>query len=274
MFVRKLLRILLVFVLVAAALAAGGFLWLKSSGLPQRAGGAPLSGLQAPVEVRWDRWAMPYVRAASAADATAALGWLHANDRLFQMEISRRAAAGRLSELFGERALGFDKKVRRLRIHAAAEKLVATASPESRDLLAAYARGVNAWIAGHESDLPPEFRLLGSKPEAWRPADSMGIVFLMARQLSAIFEPNEEELFGFLREFGADRARELAGTPQAQIADEVNRLAGETEAAGEAAAVTPEGSGLGSNNWAIAPGRTAARSALIANDPHLGLGIP
>ena len=274
MFLGKLLRFVLVVVLLIAALGAGGFFWLKSRGLPQREGEAALAGLGAPVEVRWDRWAMPYVRAASAADATAALGWLHANDRMFQMEMSRRAASGRLSELFGERALGFDKKVRRLRIYAAAEKLVAAASPESRELLAAYAGGVNAWIETHQGDLPPEFRILGARPEPWRGADSMGIVFLMARQLSAIFEPNEEELFGFLREFGADRSRELAGTPQAQVFDEVKRLADETPAAGQPVGSNPEGSGLGSNNWAVAPGRSAARSAMVANDPHLGLGLP
>ncbi|MBP9824764.1 MAG: penicillin acylase family protein [Thermoanaerobaculia bacterium] len=274
MFLGKLLRFVVVVLLLVAALAAGGFYWLKSRGLPQREGQAALAGLQAPVEVRWDRWAMPYVRAASAADATAALGWLHANDRMFQMEMSRRAASGRLSELFGERALGFDKKVRRLRIYAAAEKLVAAASPESRELLAAYASGVNAWIETHQSGLPPEFRILGARPEPWRGADSMGIVFLMARQLSAIFEPNEEELFGFLREFGADRARELAGTPQAQVFDEVKRLADETPAAGQPVGSNPEGSGLGSNNWAVAPGRSATHSAMVANDPHLGLGLP
>ncbi len=274
MFLRKILKVLVVLVVLAAALLGGGFLWLKGRGLPQREGGAVLAGLGKPVEVRWDRWAMPYVEAASAADATAALGWLHANDRLFQMELSRRAAAGRLSELFGERALAYDKKVRRLRIRAAAEKLVASASPESRALLAAYARGVNAWIAAHPHDLPPEFQLLRSHPEPWQPADSMGIVFLMARQLSAIFEPNEEELFGFLREFGADRARELAGTPDAKIFDEVKRLAGEIPAAGEPVGGTPEASGLGSNNWAVDSARTATHSALVANDPHLGLGLP
>ena len=274
MFLRKLLRLLLLVFLVAAALVAGGYYWFKSQGLPQRQGAATLSGLRGPVAVRWDQWAMPYVQAASAADATAALGWLHANDRLFQMEVSRRAAAGRLSELFGERALEFDKKVRRLRIYAAAEKLVTDASPESRELLAAYARGVNSWIEANRRDLPPEFRLLATAPEPWRPADSMGIVFLMARQLSSIFEPNEEELFGFLREFGVERARELAGTPQAAVTDEVKRLADETPAAGEPAEANPEGSGLGSNNWAVAPGRSASRTALIANDPHLGLGIP
>lgn len=274
MFLRKLLKVLLVLVGVAAAVAGGLFMWLKAGGTPLREGSAVVAGLHGPVDVRWDRWAMPYVQATSAADATAALGWLHANDRLFQMELARRAAAGRLSEIFGERALGFDKKVRRLRIRAAAEKLVAGASHESQGLLAAYASGVNAWIASHKNDLPPEFRLLRLRPEPWQPADSMGIVFLMARQLSAIFEPNEEELFTFLREFGADRARELAGTPQAAVADEIKRLADETQAAGEPVGGNPEASGLGSNNWVVAPGRSATHSALVANDPHLGLGLP
>ena len=274
MFLRRLARFVVIVVLLIAALVTGAFFWWKSRGLPQRDGGATLAGLRAPVAVRWDRWAMPYVQAGSAVDATAALGWLHANDRLFQMEISRRAASGRLSELFGERALGLDKQVRRLRIYAAAEKLVAAAAPESRELLAAYARGVNAWISNRNGNLPPEFRLLGAVPEPWRPADSMGIVFLMARQLSAIFEPNEEELIGFLREFGADRARELAGTPLAQVFEEVERLAAETPALGESVGSNPEGSGLGSNNWAVGPGRSASRSALVANDPHLGLGLP
>ena len=274
MLLRKIVKIFLLVVGFAAALLGGGFLWLKSGGLPQREGDAVLAGLQAPVDVRWDRWAMPNVQAASASDATSALGWLHANDRLFQMEISRRAAGGRLSELFGERALEFDKKVRRLRIRSAAEKLVASASPESRDLLAAYARGVNAWIAAHRNDLPPEFRLLRTRPELWQPADSMGIVFLMARQLSAIFEPTEEELLGFLREFGVERARALAGTPQAQVFDEVKRLADETPAAGERVGGNPEASGLGSNNWVVASARSASGSALVANDPHLDLGLP
>jgi penicillin amidase len=274
MFLRKFLKVSAVVVLVAAALGGGGFLWLKSRGLPQREGTVALAGLRRPVDVRWDRWAMPFVRADSAADATAALGWLHANDRLFQMELSRRAAAGRLSELFGERALEYDKKVRRLRIRTAAERLVAQASPESRELLEAYASGVNAWIEAHRGNLPPEYRLLGTRADPWEPADSLGIVFLMARQLSAIFEPNEEELFGFLRAFGSDRARELAGTPGAQVFEEVQRLADETPAAGEPVAGNPEASGLGSNNWAVAPGRTASQSALVANDPHLGLGLP
>jgi penicillin amidase len=217
---------------------------------------------------------MPYVAARSVEDALAALGWLHANDRMFQMELQRRAGAGRLSELFGERALEFDKKVRRLRIRRSAARLVDSISAESRKGLAAYAAGVNAWIASRGADLPPEFRLLRARPEPWSPADSLSVVFLMARQLSAIFEPNEEELFVLLRAFGAEAARELEGDLDAPVFEEVARMAAETPSAGEEVEAVKEGSGLGSNNWAVAPSRTASRSALVANDPHLGLGLP
>lgn len=261
-------------VLLVAAAAGGTFLWLRGSGTPQRGGRAELAGLRAGVDVRWDRWGTPYVAAGSPADGLAALGWLHANDRMFQMELQRRAGAGRLSELFGERALEFDKKVRRLRIRRSAERLVDTISAESREGLVAYAAGVNAWIVARGSDLPPEFRLLRARPEPWSPADSLSVVFLMARQLSAIFEPNEEELFVLLRAFGPDTARELAGDPDAPIFDEIARMAAETPSAGEGVEAVEEGSGLGSNNWAVAPARSATRTALVANDPHLGLGLP
>ncbi|MGE0641240.1 MAG: penicillin acylase family protein [Thermoanaerobaculia bacterium] len=274
MFVRKLLARSAWTLLVLALVAVAAFWWLQSRGRPQRSGESVLSGLASPVEVRWDRWGMPYLRAGSSLDGARALGWLHANDRMFQMELSRRAAAGRLSEIFGERALEFDKKVRRLRIHRSAEKLVLGASNESRATLAAYAEGVNAWLATRHGDLPPELRLLRVKPEPWTPADSMGIVFLMARQLSAIFEPNEEELFVLLRAFGEERARELAGDEDATIDEEVVRSARESRAAGEDPEARPEGAGLGSNSWAVAPSRSADRSALVANDPHLGLGVP
>jgi penicillin amidase len=173
MLLRKLLKWTGILVLAVAFAAAGAFLWLRASGRPQRPGKAPLAGLAAPVQVRFDRWGNPFIQGASTSDALAALGWLHANDRLFQMELSRRAAAGRLSELFGERALEFDKKVRRLRIRRSAERLVEVASPESRAALTAYASGVNAWIEERGSDLPPEFRLLRAKAEPWNAVDSI-----------------------------------------------------------------------------------------------------
>lgn len=270
----RLLRALALTVLAAVLLAAAGFAWLSSSGRPRREGTVRLAGLAAEVEVGFDRFGVPALAAGSALDAAAALGWLHANDRLFQMEVTRRAATGRLAELFGERALGFDQRVRRLGFPKALERLLEGASPETRALLEAYARGVDAWVAARGADLPPEFRLLGKRPEPWRAADSVGVIFVMARMLSPVTEPDEEDAFRFLRAFGAERTRDLLGASDAVVFDEIAALARELPSRPEELGHRAEGNGLGSNNWAVAPARSASGRALVANDPHLGLGLP
>jgi acyl-homoserine lactone acylase PvdQ len=270
----RLLRILAGLVVVAALVGAAAFLWLRASGRAQRSGEAAIAGLGGRVEVRFDAAGVPFVTAGSARDAAAALGWLHANDRMFQMELTRRAAVGRLAELFGERALGFDRRIRRLGFPAANERLLAAASAGTRELLEAYAGGVNAWLEARGGDLPPEFRILRHRPEPWRPADSVAVIFVMARTLSPVTDPPEDDYFRFLRAFGPERARELAGDADAVIFEEVERLARELAAAPEALGRRAEGSGLGSNNWAVAPARSANGRALVANDPHLGLGLP
>lgn len=270
----KILRGAAIAALVLLAAAAAGFLWLRLRGLPQRQGEAALAGLAAPVDVRFDRFGVPTVSAASALDAFAAVGWLHANDRLFQMELSRRAAAGRLAELFGERALRFDRRMRRLRFRRTAELALERTSPETRRALEAYAAGVNAWLAARDGDLPPEFRLLRFRPEPWTPVDTLAFVQMMARNLSPIDDPPENQYFGFLRAFGAERARQLAGDPDAEIFAEVAGLAVRTPVERKEVGSRAESSGLGSNNWAVAPARSADGHALVANDPHLGLGLP
>jgi penicillin G amidase len=250
------------------------FAWLRRSGRAQREGTAIVAGLAAAVEVRFDAAGVPAIRAGSTADAMAALGWVHANDRLFQMELTRRASAGRLAELFGERALGYDQRMRRLGFGDAAERLLAAAAPETQELLVAYAAGVNAWLAARGSDLPPEFRILRRSPEPWRPADSVGVIYVMARTLSPVTDPPENELFRLLAAFGPERARELATDPAATVFDEVAALAAASARAPAEVGERAEGAGLGSNNWAVAPARSSSRAALLANDPHLGLGLP
>ena len=270
----KILRGAAIAALVVVVVAAGGFLWLRSRGLPQRQGEAALAGLAAPVEVRFDRFGVPTVSAASTLDAFAAVGWLHANDRLFQMELSRRAAAGRLAELFGARALRFDQRMRRLRFRRAAESALERTSPATRRALEAYAAGVNAWLAARKGDLPPEFELLRCRPEPWTPVDTLAFVQMMARNLSPIDDPPENDYFGFLRAFGAERARQLAGDPDAVVFEEVAALAARTPVERKELGARAESAGLGSNNWAVAPARSADRHALVANDPHLDLGLP
>lgn len=271
---RRVLRAVAVVLLLLLVTAVALALWLRGGGRAQRSGEAVLAGLAETARVRFDAAGVPSISAGSARDAAAALGWLHANDRLFQMELSRRAAVGRLSELFGERAVGFDRRLRQLGFPATAERLLAGASSETRQLLDAYAAGVNAWIRQRGGDLPPEYRLLRHRPEPWRPVDSVGIILVMARELSPVLRPPEEDHFRLLRAFGAQGARELAGDADAVIFDEVIELAARLAPRHEPIGERPEGSGLGSNNWAVAPARSATGRALLANDPHLGLGLP
>src|ERR1700712_3973626 len=164
----KVLAAIGVIVLLLAALVVGG-LWLTVPGTSQTASVPALSG---PVDITYDADWVPRVHAGSEADAAAALGFLHARDRMFQMELMRRAASGRLSEIAGTTTLPIDRMMRTLglRQHAVAD--FATLPPNTLALLAAYARGVNAWIDLKGRFAAPEFLVLGA-PEPWEPADSL-----------------------------------------------------------------------------------------------------
>lgn len=267
-------RVAVALVLVAVVAGAALFLAWRRSGRPQRHGAARIARLAAPVEVRYDARGVPAIDAASAADAMAALGWVHANDRMFQMELTRHAAVGRVAELFGERAVDYDRRIRRTGVRRMKERLYAAAGEPTKALLEAYASGVNAWLEARGSDLPPELRLLGHRPEPWRPDDSLAVIAVMARSLSPVLAPPEEELFRLLRAFGPERARELAGDPDAEIFPELVELAASTPAPPAELDERLEGADLGSNNWVVGRSRTASGSALLANDPHLGIGLP
>ncbi len=170
--------------LLAGLAAAGvGWLWLRGS-LPQFDGEMPLSGLSAPVEVVRDRHGVPHILARSEEDALFALGFVHAQDRLWQMEMNRRIGAGRLAEVLGADALDTDRLLRTLGLHRRAEASLAHLAPESRQRIAAYVRGVNAWLEARDGLLPPEFLILGFEPETWRAADSLVWPKVMALDLA------------------------------------------------------------------------------------------
>ncbi|HEX6202074.1 MAG TPA: penicillin acylase family protein [Thermoanaerobaculia bacterium] len=263
--------------------AAGGFWWWSRGGRPQRTGEAT-APVAAPVTVRWDARGVPYVEAASEDDLAAALGWLHANDRMTQMELGRRLAAGRIAELVGAAAVPVDTESRRMRFRAGAERLWNDAGPESRRWLIHYARGVNAWLAARGGDLPPGLRLLGGprfEPEPWTPLDSLSFVFLMGQDLSFWAGRPEEERFRWLAALGEERVRDLLGG-ELHVPEEILELAAAAAAppalAGRSAAAGGGSGGdvgsPGSNNWALAGERTASGAPLLANDPHLPLALP
>lgn len=178
-------------VLVALLLlaAGGGYAFARRS-LPQVSGELVLPGLRAPVTVYRDKWGVPHIEAQNEHDLYMAQGYVVAQDRLFQMDLTRRAAAGRLSEVIGPSQLETDKFFRALNLRRAAEASVAAYQPWARELLEAYAAGVNAFIAEATAQkrLPIEFTLLGYVPEPWSPVDSALIGKIMAYDLGGNFE--------------------------------------------------------------------------------------
>jgi penicillin G amidase len=181
---RTALRLLLSILAIALVLFATAVWWLVYRPLPQLDGKAKLPGLQAEVTVERDNWGVPHIRADSLEDAVEAQGYVVAQDRLWQMDILRRASRGQLSEILGKATLKIDRDFRNLNFGRAAERDLQLMSPESRRLLEAYARGVNQFIAQHQETLPMEFALLKYKPQPWQPTDSLVLTGYMYRTLT------------------------------------------------------------------------------------------
>ena len=279
---RALLIVLAIVLVILIALPLGSYLWLRGS-LPQTQGRTTVAGLDGSVEIVRDQWGIPHIFAATDHDAFLALGYVHAQDRLWQMEMNRRIGAGRLSELLGEATLDIDKFQRTLGYYRAATGDYAAWGERSRGALDAYAAGVNAWIAeGHI--LPPEYLLLGAQPEPWTPIDSLVWEKMMSWDLGGDYEM--ELLRRQLGEaLGPERAAQLLpGYPQdgVLILPAGVEPAAWEQTAGDLLALDSRlqielgrgGREIGSNNWVVAGSRTESGLPLLANDPHLGTSIP
>ncbi|NKB88218.1 MAG: hypothetical protein GKS06_08365 [Acidobacteria bacterium] len=268
----------------ALLISVAGAWWVAAfvrSGLPQREGQALLRELTGEVTVHFDEWAVPHVQAQSVADLARAIGYLHANERLLQLELGRRMASGRLSEVVGDIALPSDRYYVGLGMRRYAQAHLASAGAETRQVLDAYAEGVNAWLASRDGDLPPELRVLGVRPAPWRPIDSIYLQLQLAHDLSffqGIPELGRLELLGSL---GPERFADLTGLgPEHQHpALATLELGGETPAGPSLPRLAalpwfPPIESPGSNNWALGRTRTAESRAIVANDPHLPLSLP
>ena len=198
--------------LAAALLVVGlcvlGAWWKIRGALPTLDGTARVEGLKEGVIVDRDTWGRPWIRAKSQDDLVVAQGYVMAQDRLWQMDLLRRAAGGDLSEIFGGVALNFDKENRTLGMHEAAERAVGESSPEIRGLLENYARGVNDYIAERQGRLPVEFTLLGYKPREWTPADTFLISLYMYKTLTSTWTAKLNRQW-ITERVGPDRAKDL-----------------------------------------------------------------
>jgi len=264
---------------VLAGGLGAGLLWWSLPGSRMQ---AAVPGLSAPVRIGIDADGIPRITAQTALDGAAGLGFVHARDRLFQMELMRRAASGRLSELAGASTLRLDRFNRVLGLRRRAEAEVATLEPDTRAMLEAYARGVNAWIAARGRFAAPEFVAIG-RPEPWTVADSLLWGKTMALYLSGNWR--QELALAALR--GGRSPEELKalwpaqdGTPgpDARLPDPgpdavgaaARRLAGLVPAF-PAPFTLPD---TASNEWAVDGARSATGAPLLAGDPHLAFGMP
>lgn len=269
---RWLRRILVVLVVLPLVLAGGVYLWLRTS-LPQTSGRLVLAGPSAEIRIARDAAGVPHIAAANDRDATFALGFVHAQDRLFQMDMMRRLGAGRLSEILGAPALGTDRTMRTLGLYRAAERQFTALSPPLRAALDAYAAGVNAYLGQREA-LPPEYTILRATPAPWQPADSLVWGKYMALLLSG----------NYRRELAHARiAEHLTQAQLAQLFPDYPADAPVTLAAlyrtlplGRILAALPDAIGptFASNNWVVDGKHTVSGKPLLANDPHLGFSTP
>lgn len=269
---RAAFAVLALLVALALAALAGGLWWT----LPAREASLSLPGLSAPVEVTLDDHGIPRITARNEVDAAMALGLLHARDRMFQMDLMRRGASGRLGAIAGPAALRADRFMRVLGLSGKAEADLAAQAPETRRLLEAYAAGVNAWIAERGRFAAPEFLLLGA-PEPWRPADSLLWGKLMGLYLSGNWR-TELARARLARSLPPERIEELWPTDESSGRAEVAAL--DPAMLGRLLAALPEFPGdaplpdSASNAWAVAARRSTTGGALLASDPHLGFGAP
>ncbi len=244
----RLIRALNLGIVAAVGAALGAVWWFAIRPLPKRSGTLAAPVAEA-VSVSFDTLGEPHIRARSIEDALVAQGYVTAQDRLFQMDLLRRLDAGELAEVFGPAALDSDRESRRLRLRRIAEDAYTTLPAPDRAAMAAYARGVNAYITAHYGDLPVEFTLAGYQPRPWSVIDSLLICLHMFRDLTTTW-----------RDDLLKRDMMKDGDPAL------------------VAALFPPRSGAevqpGSNAWALAGSRTASGKPLLSNDMHLAYSVP
>jgi len=308
---KKTLRVLAILsVLILLALVAGGW-WLCSvtrAALPQLDGTISVAGLSASVQVIRDSHGVPHITAANMKDLFFAQGYVVAQDRLWQMDMARRVAAGELSEilppkLFGENVLKLDKRQRILGLRMMAEQSASQLSGDKKDYFEAYARGVNAYIESHKNSLPPEFKLLRYEPKPWKPVDSYLVGAQMAEELQFYLVQHMWAREWVTAHVGPKAASDLYVNtswrdhpPTATPPDFNDNPPPSTEVPEESqrsrtkhhALLTPvlpkwlqdklEGRDdllvPGSNDWVVSGAHTATGKPLLSNDMHLDHSVP
>ncbi len=282
---KKILSIILIVLAVSlTGLGIFGYYFLRS-GVPIYDEAVILEELSEEVGVHYTGRGVPYIAAVNESDLYLMQGYLHAKERMWQMELQRRVVQGRLSEVLGEDQLQADRFLKTINLEKIAGQMLKNTSLEGRAAIESYCTGVNAYLDTHPPSL--EFRLLGFKPEPWSPLDSAGIISLMAFDLGSNWRA---EMFrqALAEEIAPDLLEEIVPpyedwesprvlssfkntehskieNPGQSLLDILNKTSLEH------LYTVPR---LGSNSWVISPRLSATGSAVLANDPHLNLGLP
>ncbi|GMA42273.1 penicillin acylase family protein [Mobilicoccus caccae] len=293
---RRVLIVLLTLTVVIVTLGLSGVAWLRHENRPAT-GEVPLAGLHGPVQVTRDEWGVPHIRADTDEDAVFALGFVHWQDRSWQMEFQRRIVGGTLAEVLGPGAVEKDRFLRTMGFRRVAEQALPALKPESRQLISAYTAGVNAAMG--RTAPAPEFRVLGISPAPWSDIDAVSWSQMMSFDLAgnyvdeiiaaraharagqagidALYPPAVPGSATILSD--EDRARPAAaGTRSDAGADRRDSAAVAAAGAGAVRAAYSLGMapapGKGSNNWVVDGSRTRSGAPILSDDPHLGLSSP
>jgi len=290
----KLLRPLIWVVGVTLLIIFSATLIYLYSAQSSPSGKRSIKGLGDGVVITFDESDIPHIKANSQSDALFALGYLHATERSWQLEMNRRIASGRLSEILGSETINIDRFIRTLGIKRAAEQQFDKYPVSAKRLLQAYADGVNAGNAQLGWALPVEYFLAGSKPGHWSPTDSVAWMLMMALDLGGNWHKElqrlelsqyltTKQIWEVLPPFEVDEpVTKMDFAKIYRDLDVFNPKTGPAHKRSKKLPATelsnidlPGGKdGIGSNNWALSGKLTASGKPLLANDPHLGLSAP
>lgn len=287
----RLLASALSVILLVGVLTVAWFYWRMHASLPQLDGTAEIAGLGSSLTIERDANGVPTIRGGDRLDVARGLGWLHAQDRFFQMDLLRRSASGEIAELFGKRVLARDRAIRMHGFRRLAEQVVTRLEPGERALLEAYATGVNAGLAALKSR-PFEYLLLGSPPVPWRPADTVLVMYAMYIELQDETGRYERTLMTLRDQLGLEAVAffnplelpedaaldgsqaNLPAIPGPRLLDLRGRKLSALEPSPRRRPGPEDDMVPGSNAFALAGRHTASGGALVANDMHLEHGVP
>jgi penicillin amidase len=280
---RKTFKILLFAIILLVGVGALGIYWTFYRPLPDYNSTVKIKQLHQPVNIYWDSGGVPHIYARNKHDLYMALGYAHAQDRLWQMTISQLAAQGRFAEFFGNKLIPLDKQQRTIGFWRIAQKMQKQLPDSMRRVLQAYADGVNQYVKMHPKELPVQFSMAGMKPIKWSVTYSLAIARLMAWKMNTAW--SAELTYALLRNKLSPKQYK-ALFPDAHIPAPQPKLAKSDTTL--AAVVQPllnhyhiyqqlmgtEGKNVGSNAWAVDGRHSATGYPMLAGDPHLGLHIP